>query len=327
MAKQKAQNNPVEETSSNPEGETQPNTTQSKRKSVSFKVIIWTLVLLLFTGIASYFITWLVLPRLSNVPVPDEDEIVSVQYIDDIDLTLDTPAPADTIEPPTTEIKPISEPAPEITSENETAKDTPQPNVVEQEMALPEAQSPVMAKITPDETKAQPHSSQISLLKLLQLYEAFQKGKECRGLLEELILSSKNDPRIEKSLMNLLHICLENPMPQQLQQAFYKDKKRAILRILQNENPNITAYFKMIPYTLLDISKKDPASNEPMDVFYRIQNAVEANQFSQVLELIAKLPENAQPALYDLQQCALREETIYRTLQDLIQTLIPGSEK
>ena len=61
-----------------------------------------------------------------------------------------------------------------------------------------------------------------------------------------------------------------------------------------------------------------------MDTLYRLQAAVEGNDFSQIIELINQLPDNVQPALYDLKQSAIHENTIYQVLQNLIQTLATG---
>ena len=162
------------------------------------------------------------------------------------------------------------------------------------------------------------------LMKIIQLYEAFQQDGQCRPLLEKLITLSELHPVIQSSVNELLTICLENPISEQIQTAFYKNKKRAILRILQNTNTPMMSYVKALPYLIFDIRKKDAFDDTPMDTLYRLQAAVEGNDFSQIIELINQLPDNVQPALYDLKQSAIHENTIYQVLQNLIQTLATG---
>lgn len=286
----------------------------TSNKSVRFKRGLILLFLALLVGGIAYVLTPFLLPYLTKASIVQEDEIISVNENFKTEEVV-VPLAAEEENAP---LAPLTQEEKETLSVDQEKDDT----VVEEKNVLPEPVKVEKAVVSEQKTQ----QVRIPLVKVIQLYDAFQKGAECRSLLEELIVLSKDNPEMEKNLMTLLGICLENPLSEQMQQAFYKDKKRAILRILQSENPTWTAYLKMIPYSIVDIYKKNVLSDAPMDVLYAIQNAVEDNKFSQVLKLIAKLPENVQPALYDLQQCALREVTIANTLQNVIQTLAQGEE-
>jgi len=285
---------------------------QKTKKSVRVKRLVILIALLLLTGSVSYVVTPFILPYLSSTPLVHEEEVVSVEEAAFVEPAQSSQSEQEVVEEIVEPVEPESEPVIEAIPVEEEKT-----SVIQEQEKQPEN----LPSLRPQKI-----SSKIPLLKAMQLYEAFQKGEECRPLLEELIALAEDEPEMGKKLMALLRFCLENPFPQQMKEAFYDDKKRAILRILQSENPIWTAYLKMIPYTVVDIHKKGVLSDAPMDILYRIQSAVDANQFSLVLDLIAKLPENVQPALYDLQQCALREVAVYQTLQDLIQTLAEGVE-
>ena len=291
-----------------------------KKRPRHFKASLFLILFLLLVGGISYAITPLLLPYFSETPILQPDEVISVE-LPEITATeqITQNSSLDEIDLPSTE-----ENLNEIEQADEAAIVPPEqlpktePEQKKSVLFIPQNQ-PATQEVPVTEKKQTQLQQKSSLLKAIQLYESFQRGGECRKLLEELMAIS--DIQAQKSLKELLPICLEHPLPQQMQQAFYKGKKRAILRILQSENTIIISYLKMLPYIVFDIYKKDPNTDTPMDVLYSIQNAVEQNQYTQVLELIDKLPENVQPVLYDLQQCALREVTIYKTLQNLIQTL------
>ncbi len=293
-------------------------------KSHSGKTLFALIVFLILVGGISYYLTPIFLPFLSKTPVVKEDQVISVvsksdklapasdgsileKNVVETETDNSAPTPAVILPDPTAKIEVAS---PEFqTDTNPTVSAI---NLNEADSILPK---------TEDKKTARQNDL---LLDVVQLYETFQQNGQCRPLLEKLISLSELNPIVQNSINELLTICLENPLSEQIQTAFYKDKKRAILRILQKENTPIIAYLKMIPYTFLDIHKKGTFGNTPMDILYHIQNAVQANHFSKVLELIDQLPENVQLALYDLRQCAIHENTIYQILKDLLQTLAKG---
>ena len=164
------------------------------------------------------------------------------------------------------------------------------------------------------------------VLDAIRLYNAFIEGEDCRPLLEELIKLPNKPPKMDETLMNVLQFCLNRPLPDQMQEAFNKSKKRAILRIFQNTYPAYLAYLKTIPYLLMDVRKKEPAGNTPMEILDQIADAIDTNHPHQVLVLIEKLPPNVQSILYDLKQYAAQEEQLYQSLDSLMQLLFQGDE-
>ena len=298
---------------------------QKRSKTSKRKKVISLILFLLVAAATSYVITPFVLPYFADSSVVDQDEIDSTLLrADELPAVEASPAPEAT------------PPAPESSNQEEILEiksEQPQSDIhapsqateVLQEIVEPQ---PVLQQIVLKPTR--PHQSILKhkapraaslLFKVVQLYEAVQNGQNCRPQIEALT-HLNTQPELANKLLDIMPVCLEEPLPTQIKQAFYKNKKRAIWRILQKDNTTFGASLQMIPYVIFDIQKKvvsDP--DAPMDVLYQIQNAVEANQPSQILDLIGKLPENVQAALYDLQQAALRQTTIQTTLQELIQTM------
>ena len=302
-------------------------TPSKKHKARKLKKSVLLVLFLLLVGSASYVLTPLFLPYLADTPEINQDEIISVpaqnESLNDIGEVL-----LETNETPTDTENSQEQMHPVIEEQNNEPTVMQSEEVAIIKPALPEPVIPklndnaqTLDKVTPPVKESTQTVQTPPLLKVIQLYESLQQGTDCRPLLEELMSLASITPTAEQSLKELLPICLEHPLPQQIQQAFYKNKRRTILRILQNENSALASYLQMILYTIFDIRKVNPSSDTPMDLLYSIQNAVDQNQFELVLKLIDQLPENVQPALFDLQQCALREASIYQTLQNLIQTL------
>lgn len=177
----------------------------------------------------------------------------------------------------------------------------------------------------PEENQTQnintnPEQNSYSILKAIQLREAFKTGDQCRPLLEELFALPNKTEEVEKALVNLLQICLDRPIIGQMQEEFKRAKKRTILRIFQSQYPTYLAYLKVLPYFVADIYHKNPTGDTPMDVLNRLQDAVYTDRPHLVLKLIPELPENAQATLYEVSQYALQEDQLYKTLNQLIKT-------
>ena len=205
----------------------------------------------------------------------------------------------------------------------------PEADMTTEPTMAPSTIEPVaMLKPEPFPLKSAPVSMlpPLSVLNAIRLHQAFIEGGECRPLLEELIKLPNKTVQMNDALMNVLPFCLDRPLPEQMQSAFNKAKKRAILRIFENENAIYVAYLKTIPYLLADIRQKNPTSETPMSLLNQIQNAVEENQAQQVLTLLAKLPDNVQLALSDVKQYALREVALEQALENLMQLLFKGGE-
>ena len=300
--------------------------TEHEDKSHTFRNILFLIFFLLLVVGGSYYLTPLLLPYLSESSVIKQDEVISVEVSE-------TETPVIVADDYSTVIQP------EIAIEESNLPEESQaemPLTPSGVVLMPEQPVPILPK--PDTNtyntpsvniQSQPVTPKSAaqdtlLIKVIQLYEAFQQDGQCRPLLEKLITLSELHPVIQSSVNELLTICLENPISEQIQTAFYKNKKRAILRILQNKNTPMMAYVKALPYLIFDIRKKDAFDDTPMDTLYRLQAAVEGNDFSQILDLINQLPDNVQPVLYDLKQSAIHENTIYQVLQNLIQTLATG---
>ena len=165
-----------------------------------------------------------------------------------------------------------------------------------------------------------------SVLKAMELKEAFKNGGDCRSLLEELVALPNKTPEMEQALMELLQACLDRPIGGQMQQAFQQAKKRAILRIFQNDSPTYLAYLKALPYFLADVRKKNPSGDAPLEVLNQVQDAVEADRPQLVLNLIQKLPENVKATLNDVTQYAEIESQLYRNLNRLMKALFDGED-
>ena len=166
-----------------------------------------------------------------------------------------------------------------------------------------------------------------SVLKAMELRDAFKNGEECRPLLEELVAIPNKSAEIDQALVNLLQACLDRPLSDQMKQAFYQARKRAILRIFQAKYPTYLAYIKTIPYLLANIHKKHPGTNNPLDILDRIQNAVDQDHPQLVLTLIPELPENVQATLNDVARYAEAESSLYKTLNYLMKALFDGEER
>ena len=166
-----------------------------------------------------------------------------------------------------------------------------------------------------------------TLLKVMELKEAFQNDGQCRPILEELMAAPDKTPQLDRALMDLLQICLDQPLSGQMKQSFFKVKRRAILRTFQHKNPAWTAYLQALPYMIADIHQKTPTGDEPLDILDRIQNAVSEDKPSVVLELIPTLPQNVQTVLFDVQQYAETEANLYKNLNKLMHAFfIKGGE-
>ncbi|MBQ4472145.1 MAG: hypothetical protein II942_02745 [Alphaproteobacteria bacterium] len=248
---------------------------------------------------------------------------------------------------PTPEIEPAVEEdqflEPELPQEPQPVEEvSEEPVVVEEEVVVEQTQpepipelSPEPVQIVPEPVvelqpepvqpqpvvKQKPLSITHPVMKVMELKEAFQNNGQCRPILEELMAMPEKTPKMDRALMDLLQTCLDKPLKGQMKETFNAAKRRAILRSFQSENPSWTAYLQALPYLLADIHQKNPTDDTPLSILDRIQNAVNADKPVAVLDLIPQLPQSVQAVLFDLQQSAQEEATLYKNLNQLMKAL------
>lgn len=306
------------------EVKSKPQKASKSKKKGTWLYLIFMLLLAAGSGVAVYYTTPLVLASLA----PQKPLIIK------------TVPQAKAHEAPVVKTEPVDKPIFEDISlvqeepiaEQEVEVVLPEIHIEEQ-FVPPEVSGSVMFQPEPVPQPApvqQPAPRKpvnYSVLKAIELRDAFKNGGECRPLLEELVAMPNKTPEMDQALMELLRTCLERPIAGQMQQAFHAAKKRAILRIFQANYPTYLAYLKALPYFLANIRKKNPTEDTPMDILDRIQIAVDDDRPQLVLKLIPKLPENVQATLNDVTQCAEAESALYKTLNQLMKALFDGEER
>jgi len=289
------------------------NKTPKSKKRGFFVGLIFMLLLAVGSGTAVYYATPLVLTSLA----PNKPLVVKT-----------VPAAKAQELPPVHPIEVIPQQT-EFAIEEEQAIIFPQEEIIEQETKIAEPEPPVVEVpiVSQEKVETPRKKSSYSVLKAMELRDAFKDGGECRPLLEELVAMPDKTPDMEQALMELLQSCLDRPIAGQMQEAFHAAKKRAILRIFQTKYPTYIAYLKALPYFLANVRKKNPTGDNPLDILDRIQNAVDADHPQLVLKLIPELPENVQATLNDVTQLAEAESNLHRTLNRLMKALFDGGER
>ena len=292
----------------------------SKSKKRGFFVyLIFMLLLAVGSGAAVYYTTPLVLASLA----PKPSMIVK---------TIPAARARELSEPQPTEI--VSN-EPDMTNEEEETILSQDDDIIEVVTTFIPRETPVIEQSVvtaptiqqPEKIETPYKKPSYSVLKAMELRDAFKNGGECRPLLEELVAMPDKTPDMDQALMELLQSCLDRPIAGQMQEAFHAAKKRAILRIFQTKYPTYIAYLKALPYFLANVRKKNPTGEDPLDILDRIQNAVEADHPQLVLKLIPELPENVQATLNDVTQLAEAESNLHRTLNRLMKALFDGGER
>ena len=286
-------------------------TPKTTKKSPAKKFLLTLIALLLLaagSGVAVYYTTPVVLKSLAP------QRMLAVKTIP--------------VAHAASEIAPVIEEEEPVLEEVEVIEEQP----VEAEIYYTEPLIPLPApsfvqQPTPPVVQQPRRTPPYSVLKAIELKEAFKNGGECRPLLEELVAMPNKTPEMDQALVELLKACLDRPISGQMQQAFHSAKKRAILRIFQNNYPTYLAYLKALPYFLANVRKKNPTGDDPMDMLDRIQNAVDADHPQLVLKMIPKLPQNVQATLNDVTQYAEAESHLYKTLNQLMKALFDGEDK
>ena len=297
-------------------------TDKKSNKAKFWLTLIALLLLAAGSGVATYYTTPIVLHSLAPqkslpiMPIKPRIQQVSSEAIEEPVLQLEE---ITAIEEPNLETN-ISE---IIEEENESEisklEETEQNSVpeIQEEVAI------VAEEEVPETTTsiAVPKHKPYPVLKAIALKESFKNGEECRPLLEEWIAMPNKTPEMEQALVALLQACLERPANGQMQNAFSQTKKRAILRIFQNEYPLYLAYLKALPYFIADVYHKNPTGETPLDILNRIQTAVYADKPHAVVQLIKKLPANVQATLNDVTHYAEAEVRTQKTLNHFMQIL------
>ena len=307
---------------------------QSTKKSALRSFLLYLVFMILLTvgsGIAVYYYTPVVLLSLQpNKPLivkphrtlPAKDVVPALDSKTDSELSFEeiqifVPEEPLIIEEEEEDFDSFNLPEEEVEDENEEEEED-----VEEIVEIPRnpRQSVTSLSYSPKATM------NYSLLKAIELRDALKNGGDCRVLLEELIAMPDKTPEMDQALMDLLKSCLDRPINGQMKQAFYATKKRAILRIFQAQYPSYLAYLKALPYFLVDIRKKNPTTDTPLDILDRIQNAVEEERPQLVLTLIPELPENVQATLHEVTQLAVAEADLNKTLNQLMTALFVEEE-
>ena len=286
--------------------------TSKSKKHGFFVGLIFMLLLAVGSGTAVYYTTPVVLSSLAPKKTLTVKTISSAKTQE-----LEVQEPTKIIPEETVALKEeIVFPQEEVTEEEE------EENLIE--VRSPAIDTQVVQQIQIETPRKK---SSYSILKAMELRDAFKNGGECRPLLEELVAMPGKTPDMDQALMELLQSCLDRPIAGQMQEAFHAAKKRAILRIFQTKYPTYIAYLKALPYFLANVRKKNPTGDNPLDILDCIQNAVEADHPQLVLKLIPELPENVQATLNDVTQLAEAESNLHRTLNRLMKALFDEGER
>ncbi len=162
-----------------------------------------------------------------------------------------------------------------------------------------------------------------SLADALLFKEHFLTEESCYEDYQKL-LNASNKSNLENDVLNNLSpYCLSNQSAiKNVQDAFLKNKKKALIVYYKENNPSWIAYLKAIPASLIEIRKINPTENTPKDILYKAQNEIDSQNISKSIDLITKLPLSMQQKMTDF----YREAAIYNRAKNSIDQLILSFE-
>lgn len=153
----------------------------------------------------------------------------------------------------------------------------------------------------------------------LLLRDHLNTGKSCLSDFKKVMKAEfRSKEEKEQLVEKLMPVCTARSVFQNIEDTFYKNRKKALMTYYRLNNPLWLAYVKTILVRLVDMRKLNPNTEKPKDMISSAQNALHMKNLDMALQTVLKLPPAIQKDFRDF----IGEAETYLGAQKEVENLI-----